>query len=63
MHLEGKAIDFCLSSKASLWVSGYADALQRIGAIKAGGVGTYRTFVHLDTRGRRARWGFVGARK
>lgn len=53
-HLLGKASDL-----VSGWVSPneIAIAAQRIPVFADGGLGLYSSFVHLDVRGHKARWG------
>lgn len=52
-HLVGKAADIYSDLKAPQVIAGKAENLQRF---KNGGIGRYRTFVHLDVRGYKARW-------
>ena len=53
MHRLGKAADIVaeLMHPAEL-----ADAAERIPILQRGGIGRYSTFVHVDTRGVKARW-------
>jgi uncharacterized protein YcbK (DUF882 family) len=53
-HLEGRAADVATSTPARV-----AAVLRRLmdeGRIPLGGIGVYATFVHYDTRGKRATW-------
>ena len=50
-HLEGKAIDIPLLKGYT--IDEMADIAEEIGF---DGIGKYNTFVHLDVRGKRARW-------
>lgn len=59
------AVDFKVYGYSGHWLAGYADALQRTKlkdrtVIPAGGIGVYANYpdmIHLDDRGRMARWG------
>ncbi|WP_308589442.1 D-Ala-D-Ala carboxypeptidase family metallohydrolase [uncultured Oscillibacter sp.] len=51
-HLLGTAADITLAGVAPLEVAQYAEFLQP----KAGGIGVYRTFTHVDVRAARSRW-------
>lgn len=53
-HLLGKAAD--VSSPDSM-PNTVAAAAERIPVFDNGGIGLYSSFVHLDVRGHRARWG------
>jgi len=50
MHVEGKAADFTVDGVMPSKVYAYLDPVHE------GGLGRYDTFVHVDTRGSRARW-------
>ena len=51
-HLLGTAADITLAGVTPLKVAQYAEFLQP----KAGGIGVYRTFTHVDVRAARSRW-------
>jgi uncharacterized protein YcbK (DUF882 family) len=51
-HLYGKAADIKVKGVTPKKVSAYAEKLLP----KSGGIGTYGTFVHIDTRQTKARW-------
>ncbi len=51
-HLLGTAADITLAGVTPLEVAQYAEFLQP----KAGGIGVYRTFTHVDVRTSRSRW-------
>lgn len=55
-HLLGKAADFKVKGIPPEVVTATIAALIRIGAIKEGGIGLYKTWTHYDTRGTKARW-------
>jgi uncharacterized protein YcbK (DUF882 family) len=53
-HLSGKAAD--------IWVDNYipadiASLAAKVKAFQNGGIGVYETHLHLDVRGKKARWG------
>lgn len=55
MHMQNRAIDFaCANGTPAQW-SEFLHAKRRDGAFK-GGIGVYKTFVHVDTRGTNADW-------
>lgn len=54
-HLRNMAIDVRFNA-APLEVAKVAKALRSEGVFK-GGIGVYPSFIHLDTRGRKADWG------
>lgn len=60
LHLQGRAVDLRPADGAQQhWPALAAHALRELmdrGAIPVGGIGTYDTFVHYDTRGKRASW-------
>ncbi len=65
-HVEGKAADIVcwFKNKKDEWeeipallIADYWLILQREGKVPAGGLGFYRSFTHVDIRGRNARWG------
>ncbi len=51
-HLLGKAADITISGVSPLAVAQYAEFLQS----KAGGIGVYQSFTHVDVRAVRTRW-------
>ncbi|MBL6082532.1 DUF882 domain-containing protein [Belnapia sp. T18] len=55
MHMRFNAIDFtCQSGTPKDWAARLQDYRRR--GIFRGGIGVYRTFVHVDTRGENASW-------
>tara|TARA_R100001440_G_scaffold19844_3_gene33431 strand:- start:2150 stop:2545 length:396 start_codon:yes stop_codon:yes gene_type:complete len=57
-HLQGKAADIVVKNFTPDEVANALDNLQQGGFIKAGGLGRYDTFTHIDIRGTQARWDF-----
>lgn len=55
MHVKFNAIDFAVQGVSPSEVARVLK-LWRSQGIFTGGIGTYRTFVHLDTRSRNATW-------
>jgi len=55
-HLVGKAADVKSSYFTPSEIAEVVDGLMKSERIKAGGVGRYNTFTHVDIRGRIARW-------
>lgn len=51
-HLYGKAADIKVSGVSPKKVAAYAETLLK----NKGGIGTYSTFTHIDTRTTKARW-------
>ena len=51
-HLYGKAADIKVKGIAPKTVTAYAETLLK----NKGGIGTYPTFTHVDTRTAKARW-------
>ncbi len=51
-HLYGKAADISVKSVPPKKVAAYAETLLK----NKGGIGTYSTFTHVDTRSVKARW-------
>ena len=51
-HLYGKAADIKVKGIAPKTVTAYAETLLK----NKGGIGTYPTFTHVDTRTTKARW-------
>jgi uncharacterized protein YcbK (DUF882 family) len=51
-HLYGRAADIKVNGVTPKKVAAYAETLLK----NKGGIGTYSTFVHIDTRGTKARW-------
>ncbi len=50
-HLTGDAADITVEGVPPSKVADYAEKIN-----PSGGVGRYKTFTHIDTRGRKARW-------
>ena len=51
-HLYGRAADIKISGVSPAKVAAYAETILK----NKGGIGTYSTFTHLDTRSSKARW-------
>lgn len=51
-HLYGRAADIKVKGVAPKKVAAYAETLLK----NKGGIGTYSTFTHIDTRSTKARW-------
>lgn len=51
-HLYGRAADIKVKGVSSKKVAAYAETLLK----NKGGIGTYNTFVHIDTRTTKSRW-------
>jgi len=51
-HLYGKAADIKINGIAPKTVAAYANKLLP----KSGGIGTYKTFTHIDVRTTKSRW-------
>lgn len=51
-HIYGKAADLKVSGVSPKKVSAYAETLLK----NRGGIGTYSTFSHIDTRPNKSRW-------
>ena len=51
-HLYGRAADIKVSGVSPKKVAAYAETILK----NKGGIGTYSTFTHLDTRSSKARW-------
>jgi uncharacterized protein YcbK (DUF882 family) len=51
-HLYGKAADIKVKDTEPKKVAAYAETLLK----NRGGIGVYKTFVHVDTRSTKARW-------
>jgi uncharacterized protein YcbK (DUF882 family) len=51
-HLYGKAADIKVKGVAPKTVATYANKLMP----KSGGIGTYKTFTHIDVRSTKSRW-------
>lgn len=56
-HVLGKAADIRIKGMTPRDIKLYA---LRVPAFEQGGIGTYKTFIHLDVRKRRARWAGAG---
>jgi len=55
-HVRGRAVDIAVSGVSSEMVYAKACSLQDEGNFIMGGCGLYPSFVHIDTRGTKARW-------
>lgn len=55
-HLLGKAADIYVVGIFSKELHYIIEKLIQKGSIKQGGLGLYKTFIHYDIRGGRARW-------
>lgn len=60
LRTETCAADIHCVGKTPGEVASVAAQLMRDGAIPMGGIGVYRTFVHIDNRGFKARWNGPG---
>ena len=55
LHMQNRAIDFrCATGTPAQWAE-FLHQQRRAGVFK-GGIGVYKTFVHVDTRGTNADW-------
>lgn len=55
-HVKGMAVDLQARGFTPKDLAAAIEFLIDSGAIKQGGIGIYRTWVHYDTRGTKARW-------
>lgn len=55
-HLIGKAADLTCKSKTPRQLHALIEKMIKAGAMRQGGLGLYKGFVHYDIRGERARW-------
>ena len=55
-HVRGRAVDISVVGVAPEMVYAKACQLQEDGVFIMGGCGLYPSFVHIDTRGTKARW-------
>ena len=55
-HVLGKAADIVVKELKPNEVADIAEQLMDKGLFKMGGVGRYKTFTHVDIRGKKARW-------
>ena len=57
-HTKGLAADIRVIDQNGKWLSGseIAALAEESGLFENGGIGTYKTFCHLDVRGKHARW-------
>jgi len=53
-HVLGKAADIWIADVRPIYIARRA---VKLACFKYGGIGVYDTFVHLDVRGKTARWG------
>ncbi len=56
-HVKGKAADLQVKGMTPVRLYTIIEDLILKGEVKEGGLGLYKTFVHYDIRGTRARWG------
>lgn len=56
MHLIGKASDIWCKNHEPIVIIQIIEDLIDSGFMKQGGLGIYKTFVHYDIRGNKARW-------
>ena len=59
-HMTASAADIRIDGMTPAEVHAIVDAMMRRGEIPSGGLGRYRTFTHVDIRGRMARWSGSG---
>lgn len=57
-HLTASAVDYTNPDYTPKEVAAIADELMKLGEIPKGGIGIYKRHVHIDIRGRIARWNF-----
>lgn len=57
-HLLGTAADITVSNLQPTALADIIEKLIASGKIPQGGIGIYKTFVHYDIRGTKARWDF-----
>jgi uncharacterized protein YcbK (DUF882 family) len=55
-HPKGKASDLTTKNKTPKQLHAIIEKLIKEGKMKQGGLGLYKSFVHYDTRGTKARW-------
>ncbi len=55
-HMKAMAADIKVKGMTPTEVKAVIVELMNEGKMKAGGIGVYRTFTHVDIRGRKARW-------
>jgi len=55
-HVNGRAVDIVVSGVSPEQVYDFICLMQDEGSFIAGGCGLYDSFVHMDTRGHKARW-------
>ena len=55
-HVQGRAADIAVAGFTPKKVKHAIEALIAKGAMKQGGIGLYKAWVHYDTRGSAARW-------
>ena len=55
-HPKGKAADIKVKGIKPNEIANIAEQLMDKGLFKIGGVGRYKTFTHVDIRGKKARW-------
>ena len=57
-HVKGNASDIRIKSITPLQLYKIIERLIKSGKMKEGGLGLYKTFVHYDIRGTKARWDY-----
>lgn len=55
-HMTGKAVDISTKEFTPLQIKETIEELIKNGKMNEGGIGLYKTFVHYDIRGIKARW-------
>jgi uncharacterized protein YcbK (DUF882 family) len=55
-HMTAKAADIKIKGMPPQEIKTIVEQLIKEGKMKQGGIGLYRTFLHYDVRGRKARW-------
>lgn len=55
-HLTASAADISVAGMTPQALAQQIEQLIKLGIMKQGGVGVYKTFVHYDIRGAKARW-------
>lgn len=55
-HLLGKAADIRVNGLLPIEIAQVIEGLIKEGKMKQGGIGIYKSFVHYDIRGKKARW-------
>lgn len=55
-HIYGRAADIKVSGFTPKQIANIIEKLIKAGKMKQGGLGVYSSWVHYDTRGKKARW-------